>query len=116
MVQPLTEKVPAFCLSCVGTDNKFNAELVLKRWRCIYSELQKRNVHLMSYAADGDSRELKAMQAGARSSPRGGRGGRKKGEERRKINFHNYFLQVTYCFKYHYWEVPKTMFFHIIII
>ena len=47
MVQPLTENVPAFCLSCVGTDNKFNAELVLKRWQYIYSELQKRNVHLM---------------------------------------------------------------------
>ena len=62
MVQPLTENVPAFCLSCVGTDNKFNAELVLKRWQYIYSELQKRNVHLMSYAADGDSRELKAIQ------------------------------------------------------
>ena len=31
MVQPLTENFPAFCLPCVGTDNKFNAELVLKR-------------------------------------------------------------------------------------
>ena len=55
MVQPLTENVPAFCLSCVGKDNNFNAELVLKRWQYIYSELQKRNVHrLMSYATDGD--------------------------------------------------------------
>ena len=33
-----------------------------------------------------------------------------EGEERRKINFHNYFLQITYCLKYHYWEVPKTTF------
>ena len=62
MVQPLTENVPAFCLSCVGTDNKFNTELVLKHWRYIYSELQKRDIYLMGFAADGDSRELKAMQ------------------------------------------------------
>lgn len=33
MVQSLAKNVPAFCLSCVGTDNKFNAELVLKRWQ-----------------------------------------------------------------------------------
>ena len=51
--KPLTKNVPAFCLSCVGTDNiKFNAELVLTHWRYIYSELQKRNIHLMSYAAN----------------------------------------------------------------
>ena len=41
MVQPLTENVPAFCLSCIETDNKFTTELVLKRWQYIYSELKK---------------------------------------------------------------------------
>ena len=60
MAQPLTQNVPTFCLACVETDNKFNVELVLKRWKYIYSELQKQNIYLMSYAADGDSRELKA--------------------------------------------------------
>ena len=30
MVQPLAENVPAFCLSCLGTNNKFDAEIVLK--------------------------------------------------------------------------------------
>ena len=40
-----------------------------------------------------------------------GEEGREKGGKRRKTNFHNYFLQVTYCLKCHYWEVPKTTFF-----
>ena len=62
MVKPLTDKVPAFCLSCIGTDNRFSAELVLKRWNYINSELKSRGIHLLSIGADGDSRELKAMQ------------------------------------------------------
>lgn len=62
MVQPLTEKVPAFCFTCDGTDNKFNAELVQKRWHYIYSELEKLNIHVMNIGADGDSREIKVMQ------------------------------------------------------
>ena len=63
MVQPFAEKVPAFCLSCVGTDNKFNAELVLKHWHYIlYCELKKRDIHVLSIGADEDSREMKAMQ------------------------------------------------------
>ena len=65
MVQPLAENVPAFCLSCLGTNNKFDAEIVLKRWNYIYSELKKRDINLLSIGADGDSRELKAMQVSA---------------------------------------------------
>ena len=30
MIQPLTVGVLAFCLACIGTDNKFDAELVIK--------------------------------------------------------------------------------------
>ena len=26
MAQPLSQNVPAFCLACLGTDNKFTAE------------------------------------------------------------------------------------------
>jgi len=62
MVQPLGDKAPAICLSCIGTDNKFSAELVLKCWNYVYNELNKWGTHLLSTGADGDSRELKAMQ------------------------------------------------------
>ncbi len=35
MAQPIKEGVPAFSLACLGTDNKFTAEDVLKRWKYI---------------------------------------------------------------------------------
>ena len=38
MVQPLSEGVPAFCLACLGSDNKFCTNLILKRWEYIFSE------------------------------------------------------------------------------
>ena len=62
MAQPLSEGVPAFCLACMGTNNKFTAQDVLKRWNCNFSESKKRGITVLSFGADGDSRELKAMQ------------------------------------------------------
>lgn len=62
MAQSLCDGVPAFCLACVGTDNKFSADLVLNRWTHIVSECKKRGITVASFGADGDSRELKAMQ------------------------------------------------------
>jgi len=41
MIQPLTIGVPAFCLACIGMDNKFNAELVIKCWHYIHNELNQ---------------------------------------------------------------------------
>ena len=32
MAQSLDQSIPAFCLACLGTDNKFTAEHVLMRW------------------------------------------------------------------------------------
>jgi len=62
MAQPLTVGVPAFCLACMGTDNRFNADIVANRWKYIYDELSQRGISLVSVGADGDSRELRAMQ------------------------------------------------------
>ena len=62
MAQSLCDGVPAFCLACVGTDNKFSADLILNRWTHIVSECKKRGITVASFGADGDSRELKAMQ------------------------------------------------------
>ena len=48
MAQPLKEGVPAFCLTCLGTDNKFSAELVLKRWNYIIMHNVKRGASVFS--------------------------------------------------------------------
>ena len=62
MAQPLQTNVPAFSLAVIGSDNKFSAELVLKRWQYIVSECSKCGITIASFGADGDSREPKAMQ------------------------------------------------------
>ena len=33
MAQLLVVGVPAFCLACMGTDHKFNADVVSKHWK-----------------------------------------------------------------------------------
>lgn len=50
------------CLACIGTDNKFTTEHVLKRWKYIYTECQKRGIVVVSFGADGDARELRSMK------------------------------------------------------
>ena len=62
MAQSLTEGVPSFSLACLGTDNMFSSDVLLKRWRYIFSECKKRGIKVVSFGADSDSRELKAMQ------------------------------------------------------
>ena len=65
MAQSLCPDVPAFCLACMGTDNKFTADLILKRWKYIFLECNKRGISVVTFGADGDSRELSAMQKSA---------------------------------------------------
>ena len=62
MAQPLCQNVPSFCLACMGTNNKFTAEGVLKLWTYIFLECKKLGISVVSLGADGDPRELKAMQ------------------------------------------------------
>ena len=54
MAQPLLSSAPAFILACMGTDNKFTAEHVLKRWQFIQDECIKRGIMIVSFGADGD--------------------------------------------------------------
>lgn len=68
MAQPLAENVPAFCLACMGINNKHDNTLVMKRWSHIVSECAKRKIAVVSFGADGDSRELKAMLQSAHLS------------------------------------------------
>ena len=62
MAQLLLSSAPAFILACMGTDNKFTAEHVLKSWQFIQDECIKRGITIVSFGADGDSRELKGMR------------------------------------------------------
>ena len=62
VAQCVSPTVPAYCLACMGTNNSFTATDVLKRWRYIFIECQKRNVTVISFGADGDTRLLRAMK------------------------------------------------------
>lgn len=60
--QPVRLNVPAFCFACMGSNNRFTAEDVLQRWKYIYSQCSARGITVVSFGADGDTRELKAMK------------------------------------------------------
>jgi len=62
IVKPLDFRSPSFCLGCIGSDNKFDAETVLLRWKYIASECQKRGIYVLSFGGDGDTRLMKAMK------------------------------------------------------
>ena len=62
MAQALCSDVPPFCLACIGTDNKFTAMNVMQRWKYIVTECDKRNIAVLSFGGDGDSRVMKGMK------------------------------------------------------
>ena len=61
-VQCVSPAVPGFCLACIRTNNSFLATDIMNRWRYIYLECQKRDITIISFGADGDSRLLRAMK------------------------------------------------------
>ena len=60
--QCVSPAVPPLCLGCIGVNNSFAAPDVLKRWKHIYLECQKKKITVISFGADGDSRLLRAMK------------------------------------------------------
>lgn len=62
MAQPLIENAPAFCLCIFGSDNKFLARDVTRRWKYITEEAEKIGITIEGFASDGDTRCLKAMK------------------------------------------------------
>ena len=65
MAQPLTRGAPLRICS-FGSDNKFTADDVRRRKQTIAEELGKVGIIMISYAADGDTRELKTMRQSIR--------------------------------------------------
>jgi len=63
MAQPLAAGVPAFCLACIGTDNKFNADVVSKRWKYIYDKLLQRGISLELMETVGSSGPCKCRHS-----------------------------------------------------
>lgn len=61
MAQPVHQNVPPFDLSRLRTNNKFTAQEVLLRWKYIADECATRNITIISFGGDDDSRVLKAM-------------------------------------------------------
>ena len=62
MAQPMSPSVPPFCLNIIGTNNQFNATSVLSRWQHMITECTARNIQVISFSGDGDTRILKSMR------------------------------------------------------
>ena len=67
VVQPLRNSsadkiLPPFVLAAYGVDGTFTAEDVLNRWLWIYEEAKKKQIRLLGFATDADSRYLRSMK------------------------------------------------------
>ena len=62
VAQPLSPSTPPFCLCLIGTDNRFDANSVTHRWKYMIKECKKRNIEVVSFSTDGDSRLLTSMR------------------------------------------------------
>lgn len=63
MAQPLIDCSAGFCLLAYGTENRFTATDVSRRWNYIRRVLEKNGFTVCGYSGDGDSKILKAMKA-----------------------------------------------------
>ena len=63
MAQPMSLYSPPIRLCCFGSNNKFTALDVQRRALTIEGLLKKEGVEVITYSADGDTRELKVMRS-----------------------------------------------------
>lgn len=61
MAQPIS-KAPPFCLLLFGSDNKYKADDVSKRWKYITNELSKVNIKVLTISSDSDPKYNAAMR------------------------------------------------------
>lgn len=61
MAQPLSKLAPPFCVMVFGTNGKYKASEVQRRWSFITEELKKNGIEVISWAADSDPRFNCAM-------------------------------------------------------
>lgn len=60
--QPLVNKSSGFCLCVYGTNNRFTAEDVDKRWKHISLIAKEHGITIEGFSTDGDCRMLKVMK------------------------------------------------------
>ena len=66
MAQPMSSSVPPFCLNIIGTNNRFDATAVLSRWKHMISECKLRNIQIIRFSGDGDTRLLKSIHVSSK--------------------------------------------------
>jgi len=66
MAQPLVKNAPAIRIASWCSSNRFTAQDVHHRARTIEKELNEAGIQMVTYSADGDSRELKMMRESIR--------------------------------------------------
>ncbi len=62
MAQPIADGFPAIRIASFGSDNRFTFEYVKKQISSITKYLKNHEIEVLTYSADGDSRELKMMR------------------------------------------------------
>lgn len=67
LIEPLLTNINSlvhsrpYIISAYGTNNKYSAIAVLRKWIYVYNELKKRNINVVGFSSDCDFRYLKAM-------------------------------------------------------
>ncbi|KAK4022794.1 hypothetical protein OUZ56_008242 [Daphnia magna] len=62
MAQTMDEQIPAIRIASFCSNNRFTADDVKHRANYIEAELNKLGIRMLTYSADGDSREMKMMR------------------------------------------------------
>lgn len=62
MAQPLKLNNPPFCLLIFGSDNRYTAITVSKRWNYIIDDLKKYNIKVLTFASDSDPKYNSVMR------------------------------------------------------
>lgn len=68
LIEPLLKNTSSlvhsrpYIISAYGTNHKYTAIDVLRKWVYLYGECKQRNINLVGFASDCDPRYLKAMQ------------------------------------------------------
>ena len=62
MVKSLALSAPLFMLSAFGSNNKFTAIDIVKRWLIIHNQCLVQGIRVIGFSTDGDARYLRAMR------------------------------------------------------
>ncbi|CAF1474909.1 unnamed protein product [Rotaria sordida] len=62
MVKSLALSAPPFILSAFGSNNKFTAIDIVKRWLFIHNQCLIQGIRVVGFSTDGDARYLRAMR------------------------------------------------------